>query len=52
MQNGEQQGTDPQPSLAKKKKEKGEITKKNYQKRNRSQQKKKLLSQNKATPST
>ena len=29
MQNGEQLGTDPSPSLAKKKKEKGEITKKN-----------------------
>ena len=28
MQNGEQLGTDPPPSLAKKKKEKGEITKK------------------------
>ena len=36
MQNGEQLGTDPPPSLAKKK---SEITKKNYQKRNRSQQK-------------
>ena len=40
MQNGEQLGTNPPPSLAKKKKEKGEITKKNYHKRNRSQQKK------------
>ena len=37
MQNGEQQGTDPPPSLAKKKKKKVSLQK-NYQKRNRSQQ--------------
>ena len=41
MQNGEQLGTDPPPSLAKKKKEKRWDYKKNYQKRNRSQQKQK-----------
>ena len=38
MQNGEQLGTDPPPSLAKKKKKKVRLQK-NYQKRNRSQQK-------------
>ena len=43
----------PHTKLSYEKKEKGEITKKKFQKRNRSQQKKqKLLSQNKATPST
>ena len=51
MQNGEQLGTDPPPSLAKKKKKKGEITKK-ITKSETDLSKKKLLSQNKATPST
>ena len=51
MQNGEQLGTDPPPSLAKKKKKKGEITKKNP-KSETDLSKKKLLSLNKATPST
>ena len=41
----------PPTKLSLEKKEKGEITKKINQKRNRSQQEK-LLSQNKATPST
>ena len=52
MRNGEQLGTDPPPSLAKKKKkENGEITKK-LPKAKPISAKKKLLSLNKATSST
>ena len=50
MQNGEQLGTDPQPSLAKKKKKKVRLQKKLPKAKPISA--KKLLSQNKATPST
>ena len=50
MQNGEQLGTDPPPSLAKKKRKKVRLQKKLPKAKPISA--KKLLSQNKATPST
>ena len=50
MQNGEQLGTDPPPSLAKKKKKKVRLQKKLPKAKSISA--KKLLSLNKATPST
>ena len=52
MQNGEQLGTDPPPSLAKKKRKRVRLQKKIAESETDLSKKKKLLSLNQATPST